>query len=477
MSNGDDNAKKTLLPTAVGWIALLALAGYATWLHQGLGSAPGGWASLWWHPTSFLLLNPTVGGWTDVPAQGTFYLSLPSLVLGTVVFLGTRSAIARTLAVSLGVAGVVFCVVAFTAGGTWELFHWRLSVVLVLIGLAVGCAVMSPALAAAWLRRGPWVRALIYLPIAFAVVALMRNATGTDEALPANFSPWPGITVIGLETGAYTVVGALFGLAIGLAALGQWGKRPLVVLLGVVVGCAFPALWVHQRFSSTGAESLVPMVVLTAIALGLASITRSGDRAAQLTRRAARFALGASLVLLPIFAGRAWAAADYTVNKFVRARIATDALAEYYAKEGVYPERLSELTDQGYLDELPRPRVGFDLFYQLGLLPPIQFDYRGLGSSYVLEFNSTEWVQCAYNPPWSAAAGGEYADEYADEYAEGEDADNSTTEAWSCPDTRPALWGDDSGRPDDEYADEYSDEYDDEYDEENGEAGDGGEAD
>jgi len=463
-SGSEGKARKTLLPTAVGWIALIALDGYVSFLHQGLGSAPGGWASQWWHPTSFLLLNPTVGGWTDVPAQGVLILSLPSILLATVVFLGTRSAIARTLALSLSIAGMAFAMVAFTAGGTWELFHWRLSVVLILIGLSIGCAIMSPALSEAWLRRGVVLRIIFYVPLAFAIVALMRNATGTDETLPANFSPWPGITIFGLEMGAYTVVGALLGLAIGLGALAQRGKRPALVLGGVLLGCAFPALWFYGRFTNTDAGPLIFMAVLTALALGLSSRSRASDRSAALAHRAAIFALGALLVLMPIYAGRAWAAADYTVNKFVRARIATNALAEYYAKEGVYPDRLSELTENGYLSELPKPRVGFDLFYDTGLLPSVEFDYRGLGSSYVLEFNSTEWVQCAYNPPWAASAGEEYDDEeYEDEYAGESD---EAGEAWSCPDTRPALWGnDDEGSEYDEYAEDEYDEYDEEEEE------------
>jgi hypothetical protein len=459
MSEGESNTGKTLLPTAVGWIALVALGGYTIFLHQGLGSAPGGWASLWWQPTSFLLLNPTVGGWAGIPLFGTLMLSVPAIALAAAVLLGTRSSIARTLAVSLTFSAAIFCGVSFTAGGTWELFHWRLSVVLISIGLAIGTAIMSPALSRALVRRGVFLGLVLYVPIAFAVIALMRNATGTDENLTANFSPWPGITVFGLEMGAYTVVGGLLGLSIGLAGLTQLGRRAAVVLLGVLAGVVFPAIWFHLRFSNTEAGPLVGIAILSAIALGLASITRGGDRAATLTRRAAYFALGASLVLIPIFAGRAWAAADYTVNKFVRARIVSKGLASYYAKEGVYPDSLGELTDQNYLEVLPLPRVGFDILYDTGFLPTNEFEYRGLGSSYVLEFNSTEWVQCAYNPPWDDAAGGsEYDDEeYKDEYA-GEDDESG--EAWSCPDTRPALWG---NKPE---GDEYEDEYEEDEDEE-----------
>ena len=470
MADGE-RTRGTLLPTAVGWIALILLGGYATFLHQGLGSAPGGWANLWWQPTSFLLMNPIVGGWADVPALGTALLSTPAVLLMIVVFLGTQSAMARALAVSLVVTTAAFCIVGFTAGGTWELFHWRLSVVIVLIGLAIGCAAMSPALSRALLRRSPIIGLAIYLPIAFAIVALIRNATGTDENLVANFSPWPGIAVFGFEIGAYVIVGGLLGLSLGLGAITQWSKHRIVVLIGVIAGVVFPAIWFQQRFSNTDAGALVTIAALTAIPLGLSSLTRGADRVAVLSRRAAHFALGATLVALPIFAGRAWANADYTVNKFVRARVATTALAEYYAKEGVYPDSLSELTDQGYLDTLPRPRVGFDFLYDMGFLPPIKFDYRGLGASYVLEFNSTEWVQCAYNPPWSPDA--EYGDyeeeeESDEDLEEWEKEDDESGEAWSCPDTRPELWGgeepgagegDEWGEEEDEWGEEEDDEW------------------
>lgn len=440
-NEGHASARTTVLPTAVGVVALLALFGYTLFLHQGLGQAPGGWASKWWHPTMFLLLTPTVGGWADVPFRGTVYLTLPAAALAVAVFLGTRSAVARALAASFVVMAALFCVAAFKATGAWEFFHWRFSAVMVWIGLATGFTIMSPALAEAWLRRGWVVRLLLYVPLFFAIVAVIRNATGTDESLVANFSPWPGITVFGLEMGSYTIVGILYGLAIGLGALSQWGKRPLVAVCGVVVGAVFPAVWFSDRFTNTSSGPLVGIVLLALLLLGLTAAIRSGDRSAKLAHRAAFFALGATLVIAPIFTGRAWAAADYTVNKFVRARIISDALAAYYAREGVYPDRLSQLVEEGDLAEIPRPRVGFDFLYDIGLLPPIAFSYRGLGSSYVLEFVSTEWVQCAYNPPWSSGD-----DEYADdeeEYDDEELDDESTEEAWSCPDTRPALWGND----------------------------------
>jgi hypothetical protein len=448
----ETEARKTLLPSAIGWIALIALGGYAIVAHHAVGQAPGGYAFEWWHPTSFALMSEWGGGLE--PWEAVLYGATPGALLALVVFLATRSAIARTLALSLAIVVTAFCYFGYTADGLWQSFHWRLSAVMVWVGLALGFALMSPALSKSWLRRGWVLRLLIYVPIAFAVVSVIRNATGTDETLAGNFSPWPGISVFGIEIGAYAICGGLLGIAIALGALSQWGKRPVVALLGLLAGAAFPAIWFQSRFSTTDASALIGIAILAAIVIGLSSITRGGDRAAVLGRRAAHFALGAALVVAPMFTGRAWADADYTLNKFVRARIAQSALAEYHAKEGVYPDSLSELTSQNYLEELPRPRVGFDLFYDLGVLAPIEFSYRGLGSSYVLEFVSTEWVQCAYNPPWADDAGGtEYEDEeYEDEYA-GEDDESG--EAWSCPSTRPELWGNDSGE---EYEYEYEEE-------------------
>ncbi len=82
----------------------------------------------------------------------------------------------------------------------------------------------------------------------------------------------------------------------------------------------------------------------------------------------------------------------------------------------------------------------------------------GLGSSYVLECVSNAWVQCAYNPPWSPYAGAdpEYEYEEDEEYA-GEDDESG--EAWSCPDTRPELFGNNEEEGgEDDYGEEYDEE-------------------
>ena len=428
-----DMPRRTPLPPIAAWIAMAACVGYVVVLHQGVGSPPGGYASQWWHPTQFLTLSVTIGGWTDIPYRGAAILTAPAALLAVIVFLGTRSALARALAVSLVVTAASFAYAGFVLLGPWELFHWRWSLVLVWTSLILGFTLLSPQLSAAWLGQRPLVKLLLYVPIAFATIALVRNATGTDETLFSNFSPWPVISVVGLEVGAYGIVGVLLGLALGLGALSQLGKRPAVVIAGLLAGVVFPSIWLYGRFDATPTTALVVVAIGSAATIALGSITRSGERAATLGRRAAHVALGATLVVLPIFAGRAWANADYTLNKFVRARIAQQALAAYRDGAGVYPDELSELVDGGYLEEIPRPRVGFDFLYGTGLLSPISFSYRGLGSSYVLEFVSTEWVQCAYSPAWEPIEG--------DEEDEEEYEDDESGESWSCPDTRPALWG------------------------------------
>jgi len=438
-SEGEDHTRaaeaseKTLLPAVAGWLILAGLFAYAGFIHQGLGAAAGGVPTEWFHPTGFLLDWEIVGSAIDAPVRGVLTVLLPAALLAGGVFLGTRSSVARALAISCAVCVAIFGFYGLAAMRIWEFFHWRASVVMAVTGLAIGFTLMAPLLSATWLKRHWSAQLLIYIPICFGVVALIRNATGTDEKLFFNFSPWPAIPVLGLEVGAYTILGVMFGMAVGVAALADVRSRPAIAVAGTLAGVAVSVVWFYSRFANTEARGLVSLAAITAVAIGLAAIARGGDRGERLRRRAFHLALGAALVTLPLIGGRALANSDYSINRFVRARIISDALASYFEKEEQYADELEDLIEKGYLDELPRPRVGFDIFADLGLLERIEFSYRGLGSSYVLEFVSTEWVQCAYNPPWED----EYEDdeEYDDEYE-----DEGTGEAWSCPDARPELW-------------------------------------
>jgi hypothetical protein len=443
-TNAAEAREKTLLPAVAGWLILAGLFAYTGFIHQGLGAAAGGVPTEWFHPTGFLLDWDIVGSAMDAPVRGVAMLCFPAALLAAGVFLGTRSAVARALAISCVVSVAIFSFYGLAALRIWEFFHWRASVVMAVSGLAIGFALMAPLLSETWLKHHWSVKLLTYIPFCFAIIALIRNATGTDEKLFFNFSPWPAIPVLGLEIGAYTIVGMLFGMAVGVAALADARRRPVRAAAGALAGIAVSVVWFYSRFGNTEAGGLVALGVITALVIGLAAIARGGNRGARLRRRALHLALGALLVTLPLLGGRALANSDYSNNRFVRARIITDALATYFEKQEEYPEELEELIEKGYLDELPRPRVGFDIFADLGLLKRTEFSYRGLGSSYVLEFVSTEWVQCAYNPPWEDDY--EYEEEYEDEEEaedgeEGQDEEGSETEeAWSCPDTRPELW-------------------------------------
>ena len=209
-------------------------------------------------------------------------------------------------------------------------------------------------------------------------------------------------------------------------------------MLLIAAGLVFPIGWFSFRFSlPDDLRVLTGLFFAGAIGIAFASVVRGDERSRIAARRAGYIALGAALVYLPLFVGRAMAAGDYNATRFVLAAEVSEALAEFMEQENTYPDELVELVEKNYLDEIPIPQVGFRLFYALGY-PELPFEYRGLGSSYVLEFVSTEWIQCTYNPPWDdeqyAYEDEEYEDEYPDAYEDDGDG------AWSCPTTRPELW-------------------------------------
>jgi hypothetical protein len=417
---------------AAGWAGLALLLAYTAMVHHGIGYDRGRLPPRWWHPNQFLLDTALIGGGlSDAWLQAAAALLLPALLLVLLVFVGTRSATARALSLSCVATLGIFCFYAFRARFVWEFFHWRGSLTMLLIGLAAGCALAAPLLAASWLRRHPLLQVALYLPVVLVVVAFLRNATGTDESLAFNFSPWPAVSIFGLEIAAYAAAGLHLALALAALAYAGWARRPGTSLLLLALALwALPA-WLAARFGEGVLRRPRPLLLLLGLAAvaALAAVVPGGRSVQAYRRRALHCALGAALVFLPLFVGRAWSTGDYVATRFVRAQELIDALAVYYEGREEYPDSLSTLVDQGLLDSVPRPRIGFSLLADLGLTSPPRFSYRNLGSSYVLEFVSTEWVQCAYNPPW------EEDEEYADEYD-----DEETEEAWSCPESRPELW-------------------------------------
>ena len=180
------------------WLSLAALLGYAGLIHHGLGPAPPGAGGEWYTPTGFLYGWETLQGTLESPPAAMGLAALPAAVLVAVVFATGRSAIARALALSALVATVLFTFYGAQASFVWLFFKWRGSLVMIGTALWVGCAAAAPFLAASWLRRGWPLRVALFLPVLFAALALMRNATGTDPDLPFMISPWPAIPVFGI---------------------------------------------------------------------------------------------------------------------------------------------------------------------------------------------------------------------------------------------------------------------------------------
>jgi hypothetical protein len=465
-----------------GWGILALLLGYTVFAHQGLGLAKASARPAWWHPTGFLNDWPIIGPASETWWVGTLIILIPALLMGIAVLIGTRSSIARAIAITCVLLVAMFGFYGYQADGIWEFFHWRASLLFLSLAAVVGFTLASPWLAASWLRLHWAGKLIIYVPLFLLIVGLERHATGWDANMAMNFSPWPAVPVIGLEIGAYTLIGFLFGMAIGVWGLSIFRKNGFVGILGIALGVAFPALWFAGRFTQTETTGIITLLVLSAILIALGAVTRGEGREHRLRQRALHLGLGATLAFFPLFVGRSMSLADYSASRFVHAQTLIDALHTHYTEEGLYPDELNELIELEYLPELPRPQVGFDVVYALGLSKAPEFEYRSLGSSYVLEFVSTEWIQCAYNPPWleddgdegDGAEDSEYEDRYNydnfeygrgdeegyeeyEEYADEElDAEENVTdseedaaddadadgedELWSCPSSRPQLW-------------------------------------
>ena len=200
---------------AAGWVLLAALLGYSLFCHQGLGLPKANAPMAWYLPTGFLNGWPVIGELSEDWRIGALILLVPAGLLATGVFLKTASAVARALAVSSVVAVLLFSFYGFSeADRIWEFFHWRGSIVFAGTALAIGFTIAAPLLAKSWLRLGWKGRSLSYLPLAFAIIALERHATGWDEDLFFNFSPWPALPVLGFEYGAFIPIGILFGVAL-----------------------------------------------------------------------------------------------------------------------------------------------------------------------------------------------------------------------------------------------------------------------
>lgn len=399
----------------LGWSSALLSCAYIALCHHGLAASSG---SAWWQPSGFLQETDWLGDLETSLFAGAdvVALALPAAVLCAGAFVGAPSLLARALTLCGVASSALLAFYGLHAFMPWDFFGWRGSVTIIATGFVTGTAVAAPLFAARWLRSRSAGLAVIYAAAAIAIVVLMRHTTGWSEGLRFNLSPWPAIPLFGLDIVARVLAG--FYLALGLALV---TPRRLSVL-SAAAGALGLVAWISLRF---GYQSAWVPVLILALLVPLAGATLALDFAAR--ARAGRCLLVAGLALaVPLLTGGALASGDHAHTRHVLAPLVIAGLESYLDREQIYPDTLEELVASQDLVAIPRPRVGFDTVFALGLLEPPKFGYRNLGSSYVLDFSSTEWVQCLYTPPW--------IDE--DEPLEEEE----TEEPWACPDTRPNLW-------------------------------------
>lgn len=447
-----------------GALVLAALAGYTALVYYGLGPPPTELTPPWWQPRGFLIGSPLVAPLGENAALAIAALWLPALALAAVAFAAIRSAAARTLALTLALACGLFLFYGLRWPGPqiWSFFRWRGSAVMLGIALVTAGAAAAPLLAASWLRLRGAARAATYVPVLAGTALLESHVTGTDPSLAFAISPWPVVTVFGLDLVATRVAGVLACAALALAAWRWRPRRPSLTLVGVAAALAIAVAAV--RLQPARLALLGGALGVAALALALASAAAGG------LSRGVRSAPGIAaiagvLLALPLVAGQVWTSLDYRATRDERAQRIIDALASFYEREGAYPEDLRELVAARDLAAIPSPRIG------LRALSGQDFIYQNFGTDYLLEFSAPGWTQCAYSPPWRDAPEAELEqDEPLDELADaglevepeaelpaeavaadGEaepapadeeqvDEVESLPGSWSCPSKPPELW-------------------------------------
>jgi len=459
LSNGAAPPPRRFDAFPLGWILALAALGWAFAVYRGVGPVPPGGARSWLEPGGWLLdvlAATSLGAWLDTPLRGLVAFTLPALALAAAVFATTRSALARTLSIGSLIAVAVF--LFYGLGGNraaiWSFFGWRGSAVMTLFALVMAAAFCAPFLGASWLRRGWPLRLALYLPIVAVVVVALRDVTGTNPRLAFAISPWPVVTMFGIEIGASVVVllVAAVALLLALAASSRLAVGGRVAAIGVVLG-TLVALAVLLR-PQPGLAFAVAACALAAAAI-VAILRLAPGRRDGLAFAAHASAVGAILVALPIGVGLAWVDRDYTATREGAAKQINEALKHYFERESGYPDTLEELVASKDLPAVPMPQVGF------GVDGEPAFTYQNFGTSYILEFSAPRWVQCAYNPPWgdedleeeeeegaaaepaappSADADGVPGEELASNDEAGDAVSDAMPGSWSCPRKPPELW-------------------------------------
>jgi hypothetical protein len=435
----------------LGWVLVGLSLAYAGLIHHGVGATGNGPIVHWWQPRGTFFTYESLDSLLAQPLLATVVFAIPALFLFLAVAVTTRSAIASTLA--LAALGLVLLCCFYGLGGNrrgvWSFFGWRGSGVMALFSLAIAMALLAPFLTRRWLEHGWPARLGLYVPIAIVAMITIRDVTGTDPTLPFAISPWPVISMFGIEIGGAGIAALLGMLGLGSAAAGFLARRRIVPgIVCAVLAVTIPA-GVFVLHLGLGTSLLALVIAAAVVQLLMArDDAHAGGGVAALLPAARPLTLGAALVALPILGGQLLVEHDYDATRNLQAKKILDALDHYYARESVYPDTLTELVEAKDLDTVPNPQIGFGVFEEPS------FTYQNFGTNYLLEFSAPRWVQCAYNPPYPDEAGGSFLGALAGGDAEqhvttasdpapgdaGEDAGEPTPGSWTCPQKPPELW-------------------------------------
>lgn len=355
--------------------------------------------------------------------------ALPPLLMTVLGFVLFRSAAARVLVLGLGLTLCAFGYYGWLDPGTWQDYSWRWPAVLLSTSLFLSVFVLAPALVAQLRARAAVLQAVAATVFASSIYFLSIEVTGTNPSLQWNLSPWPTITLYG-----FLLLGLLLGVVylaagVGLLVRGSALGAPRALLAAALAaGIAFALHGI--AFTTAGPLQIAVLAVPAALLAGWA-----GRRAAPREPAISFVAAGLAL-LLTIKAGQ-WQGEYF--QAFSRDEIAAKvitALEKHREERGSYPDELRNLVPR-FLTTVPLPRVGwFDSDDE-------QLVYTLLGDSFLLEFPSVLWVQCAYSPPYSeddgedVAAGAEAA---APSPGPAGAAHEVLGASWTCDSKPPRLW-------------------------------------
>jgi len=322
---------------------------------------------------------------------------------------------------AIGVSLCAFSYYGWLAPGLWGLFSWRWPACLFLTAVFGALFAMAPILAEDLGKRPGWVVGLLQLLLFTAIYLTSTEVTGTNPALRLNTSPWPVVTLFG-----FLLVGLVLGVIHLSIGLGLFVRHALPGTRGLLVGgglaALLAALLAEVPFEARSLGNGLMLALPAGIIALLAGRRNEGER----IPTALAF-LRAGLVLLACIAIGQWQAEAFQAD--ARNEVASTvitALDRYHEDHDCFPDELSNLVPD-YLPEIPKPQIGWLRDEDE------RFTYIDLGSSYMLEFSSVLWVQCAYNPP--------YLDLFEDDDAcEPAERDPSSDGAWTCQTKPPQLW-------------------------------------